>query len=103
MELLSPPKACDPWAVFSARRTQQKGECQLRPVQRAILSVLSEAGPLSPGALCERLQIDAADLERELATLRHMEKVRGELRNNQRLIMLWDTPRLDDRPSNCSE
>ncbi len=37
---------------------------------------------------CERCG-DKTDLEREIATLRHMEKVRGELRQGKRIIRLW--------------
>jgi hypothetical protein len=35
------------------------------------------------------LQIKPSDLERELASLRHMEKVRGELRDGKKIVRLW--------------
>lgn len=98
MDLLSPPRACDPWAVFSASRCgDQTPEDRLRPVQRAILAALGKEGPMSSEALCARLRISGPDLERELATLRHMEKVRGALRNGQRLLMLWNTDHLEEK------
>lgn len=37
--------------------------------------------------LVERLQIRPSDLEREIAALRHMEKVRGELRDGKESVM----------------
>ncbi|MBN1833845.1 MAG: hypothetical protein JW896_17215 [Deltaproteobacteria bacterium] len=92
MDLISPIKACDPWAVYSAK-TFLKGlghEPQLNQLQKQILILLREEGPIEPDNLAERLQAKKADIERELASLRHMEKVRGELRDQKRLIRLWD-------------
>jgi hypothetical protein len=92
MDLLSPAKACDPWAVYSAKRfvKKQGHEPQLNPVQQEILKLLRKEGPVEPDKLSERLQAKKADVERELASLRHMEKVRGELRDGKRLVRLWD-------------
>ena len=42
-----------------------------------------------PEHLVERLNISPMDLEREIAALRHMEKVRGELRSGKKYIRLW--------------
>jgi hypothetical protein len=92
MDLLSPVKACDPWAVHSAKTfiKKQGPELQLNQLQQKILELLREQGPIEPGNLYERLQEKDADIERELASLRHMEKVRGELRDGKRYIMIWD-------------
>ena len=92
MDLLSPPKACDPWAVYTAKSfTKQEGhEAELGPLQARILALLSERGPMEPGDLSEILQIKETDLERELAALRHMERVRGQLTDGRRVIRLWD-------------
>jgi hypothetical protein len=92
MDLLSPAKACEPWAVYSAKSfaKNQGKESQLNPVQQEILAVLRKEGPTEPGRLSAQLQISVTVLERELATLRHMEKVRGELKDGKRLIRLWD-------------
>ena len=94
MDLLSPAKACDPWAVYSAKMTTQNqaGEAPLKPVQQEILALLQKEGPMDPDALSSRLHLKAADLDHELATLRHMEKIRGELKNGLRMIRLWDNP-----------
>ena len=92
MDLLSPAKACDPWAVHSAKRftAEQGHEPQLNPLQKGILELLHKEGPIEPDKLSERLQVKRTDMERELASLRHMEKVRGELRDGRRLVRLWD-------------
>jgi hypothetical protein len=90
MDLMSPAKACDPWAVYSAKSFASKhgADLQLNPVQENILKMLKD-GPVEPSVLSERLKIGIAELERDLATLRHMEKIRGELRDGKRFIRLW--------------
>jgi len=35
------------------------------------------------------VQIKPADLEREVAALRHMEKLKGELRDGKKFLILW--------------
>ena len=91
MDALSPAKACDPWAVHSAKtfEREQGGHVQLNEMQNKIMAVLRETGGIQPHALAVKLQIRPADLERELASLRHMEKIRGELREGQRYVRLW--------------
>jgi hypothetical protein len=91
MVLLSPAKACEPWAVYSAKSfaKNQDYESQLTPLQQEILAVLRKEGPTEPGEIRARLQIEESDLEREIATLRHMEKLQGQLKEGKRLIRLW--------------
>ena len=92
IDLLSPVKACDPWAVHSAKTLlkEQGHELQLNQLQQKILELLREQGPIQPGELSGFLQEKEADIERVLASLRHMEKVRGELRDGKRYVRLWD-------------
>ena len=82
MDTLSPAKTCDPWAVHSAKSFGKNlgGKFELTELQRKILEILKETGGAPPEHLVERLNISPMDLEREIAALRHMEKVRGELR-----------------------
>ena len=91
MVVLSPSKSCDPWAVHSAKSFErvQGGRIQLSDLQKMILDVLQETGGVAPTALADRLELQLADLERELATLRHMEKTRAELREGKKYICLW--------------
>ena len=92
MDALSPAKACDPWAVHSAKtfESQHKGPLELNDAQRKILNILKETGGIKPGELAAKLQLNAKDLEREMAALRHMEKLRGELRDGVRYVRLWE-------------
>ncbi|HSO63365.1 MAG TPA: hypothetical protein VLR50_20185 [Desulfobacterales bacterium] len=91
MDTLSPAKTCDPWAVHSAKSFGKNldGKFELTELQRKILEILKETGGAPPEHLIERLNISPMDLEREIAALRHMEKVRGELRVGKKYIRLW--------------
>lgn len=91
MDVLSPARTCDPWAVHTAKsiKQQDQGGPQVNPKQQEILDVLRETGGLEPSLLAEKVQLKPSDLEREIAALRHMEKVRGELRDGTKVIRLW--------------
>lgn len=93
MQALSPSRACDPWAVRSAQMLSQKQEARvvLRPIQSLILQVLRENGGLEPSALAKKVDMKLPELERELATLRHMERIRGKRQAGKTLIILWDS------------
>jgi len=91
MDALSPAKTCDPWAVHSAKSFARAGGAApaLNPLQTQILEYLLETGGVEPRQISERFQVKSADLEREIAALRHMEKIRGELREGRKVIRLW--------------
>jgi len=93
MQALSPSRACDPWAVRSAQMLSQKQEARvvLRPIQSLILKVLRENGGLEPSALAKKVDMKLPELERELATLRHMERIRGKRQAGKTLIILWNS------------
>jgi hypothetical protein len=91
MDALSPARTCDPWAIHSAKNLAQAGGAapELNPLQKKILDYLQETGGLEPREISERFQIKPSELEREIAALRHMEKIRGELREGRKIIRLW--------------
>lgn len=91
LDTLSPAKACDPWAVHSAKSFSKENgsNAEVTETQSKILEILKETGGTEPRIISERLQIRPSDLEREIATLRHMEKVRGELREGKKIVRLW--------------
>ena len=91
LDALSPVKACDPWAVFSAKSFSKEGgsALELTETQSKILQILKNTDGVAPEIISENLQIKPSDLEREIATLRHMEKVRGELREGKKILRLW--------------
>ena len=91
MVALSPAKACDPWAVYTAKSFFDKSgsETKITETQSQILQILKETGGVEPQIISERLQISPSDLEREIATLRHMGKLRAELRDGKKVLCLW--------------
>jgi len=55
------------------------------PIQSQILNILEEKGAMEPSQLLVELGSDLAlkDLGRQFATLRHMEKARGEKKGDK--------------------
>ncbi|MFN2145144.1 MAG: hypothetical protein ACK2T7_07305 [Anaerolineales bacterium] len=94
MRALSPSKACDPWAVRSAQRLSDLNDTysSLTKIQKEILNVLAETGGAPAEIVAEKLNISMTKLTSEFATLRHMEKVRGQMRGKEKIICLWDEP-----------
>ncbi|MBN2149594.1 MAG: hypothetical protein JW726_19560 [Anaerolineales bacterium] len=92
MRALSPARACDPWAVRSAQTLSQLDEdySTLSETQMKILQVLEETGGVAAEVIAERLALSLPELERKLATLRHMEKVRGRMQAGKKVVCLWE-------------
>jgi hypothetical protein len=93
MDALSPVRTCDPWAVHSAKSLATHGgeTGTLTPLQAEILRILEETGGIDPTALLQRLggRLTAKELERAFSALRHMEKARGEKRQDRVVWRLW--------------
>jgi hypothetical protein len=91
MDALSPPRSCDPWAVHSAKRLAETGggSLQTSPIQSKILALLEETGGEEPQVIGELLHIPPSQIQREIAALRHMEKIRGDVREGKKIIKLW--------------
>jgi len=77
MDLLSPLKSCDPWAVYTARGSANKAAQTLLPIQQKILDAVTAAGKITAAALAAELGIAPRELDRQFAILRHMELLRG--------------------------
>jgi hypothetical protein len=92
MDALSPARTCDPWAVHSAKSFSKTGfnfGSQLNETQKSMLRILEQTGGMEPKALAEKLHLKESDFQREIATLRHMEMIRAEMRNGKKIIRLW--------------
>ena len=83
MDILSPPKACDPWAVYTARSSLQGQDkfSALTSVQRRIADYVKGRGEATAGEIMENLNLTEQELKREFAVLRHMEVLRGTKRD----------------------
>jgi hypothetical protein len=91
MQALSPAQACDPWAVRSAQSLSQMdgSYSEINETQQRILQALEETGGAELEVIAQKAGMKVSDLEREVATLRHMERVRGELRDGKKILRLW--------------
>jgi len=75
MDILSPPRACDPWAVHSAK-TFLEGKDKLSaltPRQLKIVNYIKEKSEVTAEEIMQNLNLPEKELKREFAILRHME------------------------------
>lgn len=63
---------------------------ELSSSQEKILQVLSESGGMVAQTLAQKVDMKLPELESELATLRHMEKIRGQMRADKKIVCLWE-------------
>jgi hypothetical protein len=91
MDALSPARTCDPWAVRSAGLAKERGDTteQGGGLQQKILELIQKSGGLSLAELTEKLSVRQGDIEREIAALRHMEKIRAAMQDGKKVIVLW--------------
>ena len=61
----------------------------LTKVQEKILAILKETNGIEFEPLAERLGIAPDALQREIATLRHMEKLTAALAGDKKMFRLW--------------
>jgi hypothetical protein len=76
LEALNPPKACDPWAVLTAKSCVTQNP-QLTALQQSILTLLKGRGPRTAEEIIATLRISTTEFRNAFATLRHMELARG--------------------------
>ena len=91
MDILSPPKACDPWAVHSAQ-TFLKGKDKLSaltPLQLKIVDYIRGKGGATPEEIGTNLNLTEEEFRREFATLRHMEVLRGTKKDGKIICILF--------------
>jgi len=91
MDILSPPKACDPWAVHSAQ-TFLKGKDKLStltPLQSKMVNYLKEKGEATAEEMIRNLNLTEEELRREFAVLRHMEVLRATKKGEKVYYLLF--------------
>jgi len=76
IDAISPAKTCDPWATYTASRLDTQ---ELNAAQETILKLIGEQGHASLADLIKATGLEEAALMREIASLRHMELVRGAM------------------------
>jgi len=91
MDILSPPKACDPWAIYSAQ-TFLKGKdkfSNLTPLQTKIVDYIRGKGESTIEEMMKNLNLTEGDLKREFAVLRHMEILRATKKGDKIFYLLF--------------
>src|SRR4030043_1417930 len=91
MDILSPLKACDPWAVHSAQ-TFLKGKDKLStltPLQLSIVNYIKKKGEATLEELIQNLNLTEQALRREFAVLRHREVLGATKKEGKILYILF--------------
>ncbi len=78
LEVLSPLRTCDPWAVHSARSLKDlAGGRALTPRQQQFFDLVRAKGEVSIAEAAGQLGLREDELQREFAVLRHLELLRA--------------------------
>jgi predicted transcriptional regulator len=91
MDILSPPKACDPWAVHSAK-TFLRGKDKLStltPLQTKIVDSIRGKGEATIEEMVENLNLAEEVLRKEFAILRHMEILKATKKGDKIFYLLF--------------
>jgi len=91
MDILSPPKGCDPWAVHSAQ-TFPKGKDKistLTPLQLKVVDYIRGKGEATIEEIMENLNLAEEILRREFAVLRHMEILKATKKGDKIFYLLF--------------
>jgi recombinational DNA repair protein (RecF pathway) len=81
IDMRNPPKACDPWAVYSATRLRQSqgntGSEGLTEIQKTLYEFIREKRKVTREELIHHFNLKEIELQTHLAILRHCELVKG--------------------------
>ncbi|MFI5331300.1 MAG: hypothetical protein ACHQ2F_09770 [Desulfobaccales bacterium] len=78
LEVLSPIRTCDPWAVHTAKSLKDlPGGIALTPRQQQLQDLVKEKGEVPKQEAARVLGISEDELQREFAVLRHLELLRA--------------------------
>lgn len=88
-DLVNRPNPCDPWAVHLAKSTRSQEGLTLTPVQQKLYDLVKERGRILIPEAARLLGLTEAELQREFATLRHLELLRGHKDGQQIYLTLF--------------
>lgn len=93
LDLMNPPKACDPAAVYLAKRTREQfgfSEAEgLTEAQRKVYDRVKHKGKVTKEELTEHTGLSTNEIDRILAVLRHCELTRGCKEGNVVYVTLF--------------
>jgi uncharacterized membrane protein len=95
MNMLSPAKACDPWAVKAATssiKSAADAVAELRGNEKKVYELIKETGGVDLEDIPKRVGASPKEVERALSVLRHMELLRASMREDRgKRIVLFDS------------
>lgn len=88
LEVMSPLRTCDPWAVHTAKSLKDlPGGQNLTPRQQQLYDLVKEKGELLREDAGRLLGVSEDELQREFAVLRHLEMLRA-CRKDQGIFLI---------------
>lgn len=94
IEAIEPPRTCDVAAVYSAkvsrRMAGQEGTDGLSDLQKDIYNFVKENGNVTHEQIMKRFMLPKWQLEKNFATLRHCELLRGFREGGQVYVTVWE-------------
>ena len=95
IDVLSPTKSCDPWAVYSATRTRESsgltGIEGLTSLQQAIYAFVKNRGKVTAEEITTKFNLSQRDMQNQFATLRHCELIKGHKENDRVYIVPFES------------
>lgn len=84
-------RTCDPESVRIAKNMESLGIAsgKLSPEQSRVVEIVKSKGGVTPEYLLKELDMRPDELERVLASLRHIRRIKGEKRGDERYITLY--------------
>ncbi len=85
MDLMSPAKACDPWAVKMATgsfATKADAVASLQGIEKELYELIEGGGRVPSEDVHTRLGVSHEQVKRAFSVLRHMELLRGDRRSD---------------------
>jgi recombinational DNA repair protein (RecF pathway) len=94
IDIRYPAKACDPWAVYSATKSREtlglKGTEGLTDLQQVIYEFIRGKGKVTREQLIDNFELAEAELQTQLAILRHCELIKGSKEDGRIYLVLFD-------------
>lgn len=91
IDKIATPKTCDPWAVYTAKRTINQHNITLTPLQHKIYDLITKEGPLDIETICSKLSISEEEFRNAFAILRHMELCKASKEGNRVVYKLFNS------------
>lgn len=90
IDKMARPRVCDPWAVYTAKRTSYGTNPVLLPLQQKILDYIRQNGPVDLERILRDLKISEDEFRTNFAVLRHLELLRATKGGDKILYTLFN-------------